>query len=164
MIEGRIHLTDLYFGYPIRPNEIVLKGIDINIPAGRTLLIMGGRGAGKSTLLSLIQGFYEPSCGSIVTLFFSRIFIESFFRKSMAKIYVKFHWSLFENKFRSLNRRAFNFLFVFWMFSFRIRFYSRTWALRATLRWVRTRRQWIWVEWLRRLVLQTARIWLLRCH
>lgn len=43
----------------------VLKGVDLEIPRGRTVGIIGRNGAGKSTLLKLLTGIYSPSSGTI---------------------------------------------------------------------------------------------------
>jgi len=45
----------------------VLRRLDLEIEAGRTLLVVGANGAGKSTLLRLIAGLLPPSEGEIVS-------------------------------------------------------------------------------------------------
>jgi ATP-binding cassette, subfamily B, bacterial len=47
------------------PGRPVLRGIDLRVPAGRTVAIVGPTGAGKSTLLSLVPRFYDPQRGRV---------------------------------------------------------------------------------------------------
>jgi ATP-binding cassette subfamily B protein len=44
----------------------VLEKLNLRLPAGKTVAIVGGSGSGKSTLLKLLQGFYAPTEGRIV--------------------------------------------------------------------------------------------------
>lgn len=71
-------LENLSFSYTGDPNNLVLKNINLTIPAGKTTAIVGSSGSGKSTLMKLLLRFYEPSAGKIIvgsdninTLFFS---------------------------------------------------------------------------------------------
>ncbi|MER6004159.1 ABC transporter ATP-binding protein [Nonomuraea angiospora] len=57
-----IRFEDVRFGYPDRP---VLKGLDLSIPAGSSLAIVGMNGAGKSTLIKLLARLYDPVSGRI---------------------------------------------------------------------------------------------------
>jgi ATP-binding cassette subfamily B protein len=52
------------FRYP-GLDRAVLSGLDLDIPAGRSLAIVGENGAGKTTLVKLICRLYEPTGGSI---------------------------------------------------------------------------------------------------
>ena len=51
------------FGYD--PKRPVLRGIDLAIPRGRLVAIMGGSGCGKTTILRLIGGQLRPQAGTI---------------------------------------------------------------------------------------------------
>src|SRR4029077_4028939 len=42
-----------------------LTGIDLNVPAGTKVAVVGPTGVGKSTLLGLLPRFYDPSGGSV---------------------------------------------------------------------------------------------------
>ncbi|MGI6366986.1 MAG: ABC transporter ATP-binding protein [Anaerolineae bacterium] len=58
-----VRVQGLSFGY--LPGEPVLSGIDLSVPAGRHLAIVGRTGAGKSSLLALLGGLYAPWEGTI---------------------------------------------------------------------------------------------------
>ncbi|BCJ34633.1 multidrug ABC transporter permease [Actinocatenispora thailandica] len=59
-----IELRDVWFRYgPDRP--WVLRGVDLTIPAGSSLALVGLNGAGKSTIVKLLCRLYDPSRGSI---------------------------------------------------------------------------------------------------
>ena len=61
--ETAVQLTDVSFGYDRR--RPVLRGIDMTIPRGKLVAIMGGSGCGKTTILRLIGGQLRPQRGSI---------------------------------------------------------------------------------------------------
>jgi ATP-binding cassette subfamily B protein len=63
-LRGRIELRDVWFRYePSGP--WVLRGVDLVIPAGRAVGLVGANGAGKSTLVKLLCRFYDPERGQI---------------------------------------------------------------------------------------------------
>jgi ABC-type multidrug transport system fused ATPase/permease subunit len=59
---GEIRFEDVLFGY--RDIE-VLHGIDLVVPAGQTVALVGATGAGKSTVARLIARFYDPTSGTV---------------------------------------------------------------------------------------------------
>lgn len=59
-----IRTESLVFGYD--PDQPILRGIDLNIPQGGKVAIIGASGSGKSTLAQLLVGFYPPTSGDIV--------------------------------------------------------------------------------------------------
>ncbi|MEB3282571.1 MAG: ABC transporter ATP-binding protein [Lyngbya sp.] len=59
-----IHFNQISFAYP-NHDTLVLKDIDIYVPRGTTLALVGGSGAGKSTLADLLPRFYDPTAGEI---------------------------------------------------------------------------------------------------
>jgi subfamily B ATP-binding cassette protein MsbA len=60
-----IHLQALSFTYP-EQNGPAIHPLNLLIPAGKTLALVGASGSGKSTLISLLCRFNEPSSGQIV--------------------------------------------------------------------------------------------------
>ncbi|MDB5170051.1 MAG: MdlB, multidrug/protein/lipid transporter ATPase, ATP-binding cassette, subfamily bacterial [Candidatus Saccharibacteria bacterium] len=61
-----LKLENLSFRYPEQQTETVLKGLNVEIPVGHKVGIVGHSGAGKSTLVGLLLGFYEPTEGKIL--------------------------------------------------------------------------------------------------
>jgi ATP-binding cassette, subfamily B, bacterial MsbA len=60
--EKEITLRDVSFGYGPEP---VLQDINLTIPKGKTIALVGPSGGGKSTLADLLPRFYDPTAGSI---------------------------------------------------------------------------------------------------
>lgn len=60
---GTIALKDVSFGYEAeRP---ILRGVDIEVPAGKTIAIVGSSGSGKSTIGRLLFRFYDVNGGAL---------------------------------------------------------------------------------------------------
>ena len=64
-IKGNINFRDVSFSYE-GEEETVLKNINLDIPSGETVALVGMSGGGKSSLVSLIPRFYDPTEGSII--------------------------------------------------------------------------------------------------
>jgi len=63
LVEG-IELRGVGFHYP-EAEEDVLAAVNLTLPAGATVALVGDNGAGKSTLVKLLCRFYEPTAGTI---------------------------------------------------------------------------------------------------
>jgi ATP-binding cassette, subfamily B, heavy metal transporter len=61
---GNVRFDNVHFGY--EPAREILKGLDLDIPAGTSCAIVGPSGAGKSTIARLLYRFYDPSSGRIL--------------------------------------------------------------------------------------------------
>ena len=63
--QGHVRLEGVSFAYaPDAP--AVLTGIDLDVPAGRTIALIGPTGSGKTTLTQLIPRFYEATSGRVL--------------------------------------------------------------------------------------------------
>jgi phospholipid/cholesterol/gamma-HCH transport system ATP-binding protein len=62
--EIAVELDNVSFGYDRR--RLVLRGIDMKIPRGKVVAIMGGSGCGKTTILRLIGGALRPQSGRVI--------------------------------------------------------------------------------------------------
>jgi ABC-type multidrug transport system fused ATPase/permease subunit/pSer/pThr/pTyr-binding forkhead associated (FHA) protein len=62
-LRGEITFENVTFGYT--PEKLILKGINLHIPAGRKVALVGLSGGGKTTLVKLIPRFYEASGGVV---------------------------------------------------------------------------------------------------
>jgi ATP-binding cassette, subfamily B, bacterial len=62
---GEVRLAGIRFTYPGTPTE-VLHGVDLTVPAGTAVALVGPTGAGKSTILKLMARFYDPSAGQVL--------------------------------------------------------------------------------------------------
>ncbi|KAL5338756.1 ABC multidrug transporter SidT [Aspergillus crustosus] len=61
-----VHLQNIHFSYPARPDIKVLNGLNIAIKPGKFCALVGPSGAGKSTIIPLIERLYTPQSGSIL--------------------------------------------------------------------------------------------------
>ncbi len=61
---GNVRFEDVHFGY--EKGREILKGLDLDIPAGSSCAIVGPSGAGKSTIARLLYRFYDPTSGRIL--------------------------------------------------------------------------------------------------
>jgi ABC-type multidrug transport system fused ATPase/permease subunit len=60
---GALEFAGVSFGY--RADRLVLPALDLRIPAGQTLAVVGATGAGKTTIAKLVSRFYDPTAGTV---------------------------------------------------------------------------------------------------
>ena len=63
--DGSVEFTDVSFSYAKRPDKTVLDDIDLIIPSGQTVGIIGGTGSSKSSLVQLIPRLYDVTGGCV---------------------------------------------------------------------------------------------------
>jgi subfamily B ATP-binding cassette protein MsbA len=64
-VRGEVEFRAVSFEYASE-NGAVLQGINLTVPAGSSLAIVGRSGSGKSTLVSLLPRFYDPTAGAVL--------------------------------------------------------------------------------------------------
>jgi ATP-binding cassette, subfamily B, bacterial len=64
-LTGDIRLENLRFRYPQGVDD-ALRGVDLHIPAGSSLALVGETGSGKSTIVKLVARYYDPSGGRLL--------------------------------------------------------------------------------------------------
>ncbi|HHO81838.1 MAG TPA: ATP-binding cassette domain-containing protein, partial [Halothiobacillus sp.] len=62
---GEVHFEQVWFRYS-EDTDWVLRGVELMVPAGKTVALVGRSGSGKSTLLSLVPRFADPSKGRVL--------------------------------------------------------------------------------------------------
>ena len=65
-IKGKIEFKNVYFAYPTKPEQIVLKNISFIVNPGQKVAFVGLSGSGKSTIIHLIERFYDVYEGQIL--------------------------------------------------------------------------------------------------
>ncbi|MBT0995690.1 ABC transporter ATP-binding protein/permease [Cellulomonas sp. DKR-3] len=63
-VRGDVRFADVEFGYGAGPS--VLPAMDLHVPAGQSLALVGETGAGKSTIAKLLARFYDVRTGAVL--------------------------------------------------------------------------------------------------
>jgi ATP-binding cassette subfamily B (MDR/TAP) protein 1 len=64
-IEGHVEFRNVHFRYPTRPNQLVLRGLNLHVKPGQYVAFVGPSGCGKSTAIALLERFYDPVLGGV---------------------------------------------------------------------------------------------------
>ena len=65
-LTGKIEFKNIYFSYPTKPDQFVLKNISFTISPGQKIGLVGQSGSGKSSIIQLIERFYDINRGEIL--------------------------------------------------------------------------------------------------
>jgi len=65
-IKGEIEFEDVWFRYPTRKEDFVLRGLTLKINPSESCALVGESGCGKSTFINLVMRFYDPAHGRIL--------------------------------------------------------------------------------------------------
>ncbi|KAI9714737.1 MAG: GTPase-activating protein [Bogoriella megaspora] len=65
IMEGHIEFRDVHFRYPTRPEQPVLRGLNLTVKPGQYVALVGASGCGKSTTIALMERFYDPLVGGV---------------------------------------------------------------------------------------------------
>uniref|UniRef100_A0A8C1WMX4 Uncharacterized protein n=1 Tax=Cyprinus carpio TaxID=7962 RepID=A0A8C1WMX4_CYPCA len=64
-VKGDIEFKNIHFSYPSRKDVKILQGMNLKVPHGKTIALVGASGCGKSTTIQLLQRFYDPDSGEV---------------------------------------------------------------------------------------------------
>ncbi|WP_218314502.1 ABC transporter ATP-binding protein [Halomonas sp. 18071143] len=63
-VKGEVRFEAVSFQY--EASQVGVNGVDLHVPAGTTLALVGATGSGKSTLIKLLLRFYDPASGRVL--------------------------------------------------------------------------------------------------
>jgi len=63
---GKIEFKNVWFRYPTRTEDFVLKGLNVLIEPRQSVALVGESGCGKSTFINLVMRFYDVDDGEVL--------------------------------------------------------------------------------------------------
>lgn len=66
LVKGHIEFKDVWFRYPTRKTDFVLRGLSIKVEPGQSIALVGESGCGKSTFVNLLMRFYDVDFGEVL--------------------------------------------------------------------------------------------------
>lgn len=64
-VDGLVEFREVHFRYPTRPEQPVLRGLNLSVRPGQYVALVGASGCGKSTTIALLKRFYDPLAGGV---------------------------------------------------------------------------------------------------
>ncbi|OJJ40222.1 hypothetical protein ASPWEDRAFT_55694 [Aspergillus wentii DTO 134E9] len=64
-MKGDIEFRNVYFRYPTRPEQPILRHLNLTVKPGQYVALVGASGSGKSTAIALLERFYDTAAGEI---------------------------------------------------------------------------------------------------
>lgn len=65
-MKGHVEFRNVHFRYPNRPDQPVLRGLNMKVEPGQYVALVGASGCGKSTTISLLERYYDPLVGQLL--------------------------------------------------------------------------------------------------
>lgn len=64
-LKGQLEFCDVSFAYPTRKETPIFQNLNLSVPAGNIMAVVGSSGSGKSSMVSLLLRLYDPDAGKI---------------------------------------------------------------------------------------------------
>uniref|UniRef100_A0A9J7YT53 ATP binding cassette subfamily B member 10 n=2 Tax=Cyprinus carpio TaxID=7962 RepID=A0A9J7YT53_CYPCA len=64
-LKGELEFCNVCFAYPTRKDSPIFQDLNLSVPAGSVMAVVGSSGSGKSTLVSLLLRLYDPDSGVV---------------------------------------------------------------------------------------------------
>ena len=65
-VKGHIEFRNVWFRYPTRKTDFVLRNLSLKVEPGQSIALVGESGCGKSTFVNLLMRFYDVDSGEVL--------------------------------------------------------------------------------------------------